>query len=813
MFQIKVGVAAVLGGFFAMFVILGSVAYGGFGQTQDGVYNLACTTATVIGETLKGSPENNFAGLISIIDDFKDLTKVMDDGSPFVTDLNGMVDSTVEISAAVDMASAQLSLLSTVMGQDGNTKPQRTVLGKTSIFKCYMCDAMVTPLDDASTALTGGVGSALSDARLEISKQINGENRKSMTDALAGASEPLDSFKAMVRDNLKSLLDGDYLDMAVNMFDKDQGLPPAGGVFLLLLLLGMLCGLFAVLTGLTWAFLEKTSDGKDNPYLSKLAVLETTPKRLSQAMDKIDNAVNGDSEASPTSPTASPDKDGAESTTEPEPKYRKLPSRCACCTMTCTCYFIWVAFFVGGLVTLIALLCSNLCLIMDDLTGETLQTISKGAGVELGTGDTADMMSGMVDGCISQQKPDHTSLLPDILSMPNENGTQETIRKTIGDMVKVPLDAVLSNLDTVTAGNPKLMEQPEMRHLVSVFQGLLGTADGTLLLDLDQTQAQALWPQFFSLAVSTDVQGSVLIVSASCPDPTKSDTGTAQPYTIDVDGVTKTVVGSTTFQSWLTGMLSTTTDTRYPTSAAAEPGASLNATFAASANSGACGTVKLVDCTTPPSPFTTLSCLEIKTFMDTRAELEVGNTFRCDVFEDPLNSALTCDPLTADLLLKTVGTTQVYGCGKIDADGKLATKTKRVDCTLNQFRSYVFNSGTRVEKVFQGVDDSVPRVLDKINVEMRASIDTYLLQAITDILDKADCSYIKVTYGNLIKGLCFQFVLGMDLIAKCYLWVAWLALSMVFLLFGLWRFAVDNVNKDSNLPGNEPKEPLVIDKE
>jgi hypothetical protein len=158
-----------------------------------------------------------------------------------------------------------------------------------------------------------------------------------------------------------------------------------------------------------------------------------------------------------------------------------------------------------------------------------------------------------------------------------------------------------------------------------------------------------------------------------------------------------------------------------------------------------------------------------------------------------------------------------YACGKVqinaEEEKKLKTVPLKQTCNLEQHIEYVKKWGRRVTNVMTIVDNTQPKVQDGIQGTMKEAVQSNLLDKIDEILDKTDCSYLKATYGSVINGLCFQFVLGVAGIARCYVGVAWLTFVTVLTLYFLWRYAIDNVNSDEKRGSEFFKNDTDVDKE
>eukprot|EP00913_Durusdinium_trenchii_P032493 g30420.t1 len=103
--------------------------------------------------------------------------------------------------------------------------------------------------------------------------------------------------------------------------------------------------------------------------------------------------------------------------------------RCACCTWCCGCWYLFLAFLVGGLLNVVTVPLASFCLILDDLDGDLLMDISAMANVNL-SGAVGSVAIDLVENCVNPDIPGNPGLM-DILKTPSSNGTMVTMNETL----------------------------------------------------------------------------------------------------------------------------------------------------------------------------------------------------------------------------------------------------------------------------------------------------------------------------------------------------------------------------------------------
>jgi len=231
------GLAAVAGVGIGIFVCWGYAAEA-HSKMGDGISNLGCTSAKLVDATLEGQADPNakFIGMNCMVDDFQSMAGVLDSGSPFVSELNAMIDGTEDIDASLFLATQTLSLLADMMTIDANSKPG-------GFHTCDFCNTLGTELAPAQSALAESLGSALADARKAAKDQLDEQSRADMKDLLEESMQPVRDIKDQIRDAFEPVVDSESWDTIVQTFDS-AGL----AVVMLLVALAAVLGVVAFLS-------------------------------------------------------------------------------------------------------------------------------------------------------------------------------------------------------------------------------------------------------------------------------------------------------------------------------------------------------------------------------------------------------------------------------------------------------------------------------------------------------------------------------------------------------------------------------------
>eukprot|EP00401_Gymnodinium_catenatum_P029417 CAMPEP_0117623452 /NCGR_PEP_ID=MMETSP0784-20121206/88655_1 /TAXON_ID=39447 /ORGANISM="" /LENGTH=443 /DNA_ID=CAMNT_0005427405 /DNA_START=41 /DNA_END=1369 /DNA_ORIENTATION=+ len=180
---------------------------------------------------------------------------------------------------------------------------------------CKFCSEVSPRLQVVIDALNNGVGVALNDARSEVDKQLTGSARQELRDTVQDAIAPIMNTKKTVRDSFGWFVDKDKFAQVREHANSTVMQIVMSIVALALLLASCTC------MGTTCFSCREYSDGRPNS---------------------------------------------------------AVPPCAYCMSWCCAFWYAILAFFVGGILTAVALPLSSVCLVLDDLNGGLAREISDG---------------------------------------------------------------------------------------------------------------------------------------------------------------------------------------------------------------------------------------------------------------------------------------------------------------------------------------------------------------------------------------------------------------------------------------------------
>jgi len=150
------------------------------------------------------------------------------------------------------------------------------------------------------------------------------------------------------------------------------------------------------------------------------------------------------------------------------PWNRKI-APCACTAWCCGWLYAVFVLIFGGLMVVLNVIGSSMCLPMEDVSSQLLQDIMPALGLKADNPDEFDMVKDMLDGCFSQKVSSaEASSLMDIM-FTRENGSRVTLRQKIHSQTTNMMSSRFANLDEKLAAGEKMMEHPRMSELLSLL--------------------------------------------------------------------------------------------------------------------------------------------------------------------------------------------------------------------------------------------------------------------------------------------------------------------------------------------------------
>eukprot|EP00931_Biecheleriopsis_adriatica_P051557 TRINITY_DN2991_c0_g1_i3.p1 TRINITY_DN2991_c0_g1~~TRINITY_DN2991_c0_g1_i3.p1 ORF type:complete len:885 (-),score=179.39 TRINITY_DN2991_c0_g1_i3:159-2813(-) len=701
-----------LGGLVFGMVFAAGWAFTGFDAGRLGFEVTRCAQASIVDSTLSGQENPHFLGVVPTLEAFDALKANLDGDSEFITELKRILKDTSTISNALTVASGVMGLLQSMLAAPQNEKP---VSGTTALLhQCTVCPVLAPAISDARNTLDNSLGTVLDQVRTTVDEQLSGDTLQELQNSMTSAAEPLMSMKSLMHSAFGPFVEDDLLDPVSDQMKGAAG--TAGSALILVLaLLVAFCGFSSV--GF-WICIEKKTSSAG------------------------------------------------------QMTYRKHTHCCACFTWCSACWYAVLVFFLGGLMTILAIPFSSLCLVMEDLNAELLNDIGAPLGMEFKKGDIVPIM---VEECFRNPDPNANPLLLKLIKIEDNKTMYDMIVGQTKDMISGSFDQ-LSNFGT---GDQTLNGD---ENIVKLKQTLGQTKmDGMMLPDFDAISADTspsnpyaaliagmpADPQTTCFTDSSSLPCYLIASSAKCEDDQiPADMG-------DLSG--KNVWGVNSFAEALR--------TR---GAITDPASELLQI------PGECA-YSVTSCPpsppSPPSPFTQDDCAGAATFMGLKKKLVTENIFKCFTFQNALGQR--CD-------VKNMATTSPYsGDCMVNIDsstGQGEMNPISYDCDLEEFTQQIADFQVRLDKVFARLDAAAGDTKDKINQQLRDLVDQYVLDPITEVADGMRCGFLGQRYQLIIDGMCYGGAWGFSEIATSYVACASLTFILMILMFIVWRISIDNYN-------------------
>jgi hypothetical protein len=436
--------------------------------------------------------------------------------------------------------------------------------------------------------------------------------------------------------------------------------------------------------------------------------------------------------------------------------------RCACTSWCCNFYIAVLALFTGGLMLLIAVPISGVCLILTDIDREMLNGIGDAISMNM-SGDEGVMLGDMVERCFNPADVTAPANLMDILFERNETTGQ---RVTLRDkMISQFSDQIESQFDQVTARlNSNLPSLAADSRIVALRQALQDNPIDKMFLPqstlTSNTNFEALDPNNAN-AVSA-LSTAALNSSADCDDHWSALIGRG------VGGISAFLTELQALGSSPTAITNgisctqTVTCTAGATSAACEAGNRLMYYKAALQNTGAFDAVS--------------------------SGTSATNNYRCDLFTIPSNS--NCDVLN----MPASNPTNADMCVAGSAGSYSMTTTTNRQCDLAGLTTYISDFDSRLEKVFANVDTITDSVRTAIDTDLRNTLDTHVMNPLDAMADSMQCNFLAPLYADLVNSFCYQGMWGFRRIAVSYTTLGFLQVLLIPLMYTIYRLGRDKLD-------------------
>eukprot|EP00930_Biecheleria_cincta_P071144 TRINITY_DN5867_c0_g1_i1.p1 TRINITY_DN5867_c0_g1~~TRINITY_DN5867_c0_g1_i1.p1 ORF type:complete len:852 (-),score=134.45 TRINITY_DN5867_c0_g1_i1:118-2595(-) len=380
---------------FAGFIAIASLAFTGFQRVDDGIATTGCASATLLKDLLAGDPDNNFAGLLPVVQTFESLVAKLEPGSVFLTGLQSTLNRTKDIENSVAVVGGMVKLLQDMMAVPENVRP-KSPAGLDLMHKCTLCSELAPILDPVAEGLEKGTGSVLAKARAEVKKQLDGPRLGALRQDLQTTIDPMVEFKKTFTESVGFFVNPGGMDEYAPYFQGNGsalfGLVMYASVVLFLVLLCACSSLGC------WVCMEQRPESRpgSNPYIK-----------------------NG--------------------------------RTCAACSWCNATIYAIVMLIFGGLLLILSVPISGACLVMLDFDKELGQNVM--ATLEIGgSNDSTSMFLNIADKCLSAKsasKYSNVSLnLLDMVTVENSTGGKVTVRE---EVITKAIDPVKAQFEAVTA--------------------------------------------------------------------------------------------------------------------------------------------------------------------------------------------------------------------------------------------------------------------------------------------------------------------------------------------------------------------------
>jgi len=434
-------------------------------------------------------------------------------------------------------------------------------------------------------------------------------------------------------------------------------------------------------------------------------------------------------------------------------KPKRAAHCCACCGCCCGFLFTVMSFFIGGLLVLVAVPASGVCLVMDGISSEKLASY-KSLNVSADVGK-------LVDACLI--KGASGDLLNAIsMDVCKKNGTSRPSNCSQDQMESVgmgtgmkeqffgSINSSFAELESKMVINVNLRDSEGVVALLDMLGQ--SSASRSFILDAMANEKWDLPPyngmktwEHFNKAVFTT------LACANSPMPNK------EPYTLFPTQV-QSGLGYKTIQDHIGGAV-------------------------------ACG--QDWTCTGDA----TLCAAADKVLSDKEDIKALGN-YDCPLFFDA--SGAVCDVkdmATASPWANDCIRERTWATGDVD---KYYMRPMARQCNFTDFEQYLKNFKTSLDKSFRRYDHEVETLGPRMSNGMRQLVQKEITDRLTKIIDGVDCVFMGTAYRQTIDGLCFQMVRGLGEAAGAF--VAFGVFGLLYVIFSyiLWRIAIDNYVTSAN---------------
>mmetsp|Transcript_90910 Transcript_90910/g.294173 ORF Transcript_90910/g.294173 Transcript_90910/m.294173 type:complete len:881 (-) Transcript_90910:146-2788(-) len=657
----------------------------GYWAAQDGIVNSQCTSARVLDVLLRGQKEAPaFVGLLPLLKQFSELETAVADGS-IMRGGEGILGQTDEIHRSVTLARETMKLLLAMTVE--NHKP-KTSSGHYLLHKCQICEVLNTQLKDAIKMLDGSVASKIGKSRREVEANLNADDKDRLHKNMETTIANVVKIKDTVRHLITSMLDDKSNFKTLKKFEHVTS--------------GLLLAAVLLITC--------------SPFLLGLCATTSLYRFARHEMD--------------------PEKEEA----GVENPYNKNVYQYAHSTWCWGFFYASNALFVSGLLFILAAPVSGVCLLMDELEGNTIEEIAPAIGMDM-TSDDGIIVRDVVEKCFQPSKNSVDQYLLDIL-FSTEGNMKITSREKLNNWGQDAAASKFAHItQTMAEPVPRLLEDPIIKNLRQVVEHNPAAA-------MIVSEAAALASEGKYADLKADSRGAsglkaVVESSVACEDHVIS-AGAGNLAGTKTYGISSIVQR-------------------------------LEGLGRAKGSQGCCA--KKVVCRSDLSHSDKHACAAGNNFIDLKNQVKSDAVFRCDMFQKPGGTDF-CDPLG---MQRFEG---AYTDDCLSDDAKMTVKEKT--CNLEEFTVYVRKFHERLGAIFQRLDEQMATELPSLRASIRTLMNDHVMSRTDAIANGVTCNFLSSYYQEMINGLCYQGVWGVRVIARAYVWCAVLSVPLTLAMYAVW---------------------------
>merc|ERR1712232_970498 len=114
-------------------------------------------------------------------------------------------------------------------------------------------------------------------------------------------------------------------------------------------------------------------------------------------------------------------------------------------------------------------------------------------------------------------------------------------------------------------------------------------------------------------------------------------------------------------------------------------------------------------------------------------------------------------------------------------------------CNLAEFATYIADFSTRLDTVLARVDLVTDQVRTDINVTLRETLDTHVMDPLDSMANNMQC-FLAPLYADMVDALCYQGMWGFRRIAASYTALGFLQVLLIPLMYTIYKVGRDRLD-------------------